>query len=522
MFIRPLLVLVALSCCISLGFAQEPSAASSGAATSSGNGIQFGSSIQSHHVVVIMEENRSISKASQYMPYLNSLATAYSQGMQVYADSHGSWLAYGELTSGLAPFGGEGDGGICTGDGCSQTIYIDNLVRHFASQGITWRGYFQSMPEIGYLGYQSGYYVRRHNPFAFYSDVVNNPAEADNMVPADPYMLQDIENNNLANFTWITPDLAHDAHNGSSDQQALEAADAYLKTFLPQLLSSPPFQAGGDGVLVVTFDESELSGDNQCGGDPDPDNCGGHIWHVVIGPQVNRAYESQTHYKQGSQLRLFCDLLGVNGCPGDGATSPSMSEFFLNGGGGGGGGCSANRDRSVVICSPPANSDLPSPVQITAAAKDNEYRITGMVAYANGQIVAQSSSSTLNASVPLSPGQYQLVVRAWDSSGYYFSSQENFTVTSSCTATQDRTLVICSPVANSDVGSPVQISAAAKDNEYRITGMVAYANGKNVAQSNSGTLNASVPLNPGQYQLVIRAWDSSGYYFSSQENFTVK
>ena len=53
-----------------------------------------------------------------------------------------------------------------------------------------------------------------------------------------------------------------------------------------------------------------------------------------------------------------------------------------------------------------------------------------MIAYANGQIVARSSSGTLSASVQMNPGQYQLVVRAWDSSGYYFSSQENFTVTS--------------------------------------------------------------------------------------------
>lgn len=30
----------------------------------------------------------------------------------------------------------------------------------------------------------------------------------------------------------------------------------------------------------------------------------------------------------------------------------------------------------------------------------------------------------------LSSGHYQLVVRAWDSTGYYFSSQESFTVTS--------------------------------------------------------------------------------------------
>src|SRR5271166_1296913 len=327
-----LFVVIAFSCCVSLSFAQ---------------GL-IGPPVGSHHVVVIMEENRSVSEASQYMPYLNSLATQYSQGLQLYSDSHGSWLAYGELTSGLAPFNGSGVGGICTGDGCSQTITIDNLVRRFANEGITWRGYFQSMPQIGYLGYEYGDYVRRHNPFAFYSDVVNNPAEQQNMLPADPYMLQDIENNNLANFTWITPDLEHDAHNGSSDQAALAAADAYLKTFVPQLLASPPFQPGGDGVLLVTFDEGELSGDNQCGGNPDPDNCGGHIWHVLIGPQVNSAYESDT--------------------------------------------------------------------------------ITGMVAYANGKIVAQSNGSTLNASVPMSSGQYQLVIRAWDTTGPYFSSQQNFTV----------------------------------------------------------------------------------------------
>ncbi|MGB8890107.1 MAG: alkaline phosphatase family protein [Candidatus Korobacteraceae bacterium] len=513
---KGLLLIVTIVCLISAGFAQQLSSSTSDTPGATEGAAQLPASpVRSNHVVVIMEENRSISEASEYMPYLKSLAEQYSQGMQVYSDSHGSWLAYGELTSGLAPFGGEGDGGICTGDGCTQTITIDNLVRHFSSQGITWRGYFQSMPQIGYLGYQYGEYVRRHNPFAFYSDVVDYPAEQQNLLPADPYMLQDIENNHLANFTWISPDLDHDAHNGSDDQQALAAADAYLQTFVPQLLTSPPFQPGGDGVLVVTFDEGELSGDNECGGNNDPNNCGGHIWHVVIGPQVRNAYESNTHYKQGSELRMFCDLLGLTSCPGDGATSPAMSEFFQ------GDTCSASQDHTVVICSPPANSNVPSPVQITAAAKDNEYPITGMVAYANRQIVARSDGATLSASVPLNPGQYELVVRAWDSSGNYFSSQESFTATSACTATQDHTVVICSPQANGSIPSPVQITAAAKDNEYPITGMVAYANGQIVARSSGSTLSGSVRLNPGQYQLVVRAWDSSGNYFSSQEGFRV-
>ena len=378
---------------------------------------------RSKHVVVVMEENRSISEAQQYMPYLYSLAQQYAQGMQVYSDSHGSWLAYGELTSGMAPFGGEGDGGVCNGDGCTQTINIDNLVRHFAGQGVSWRAYFESMPQIGYLGYQYGNYVRRHNPFAFYSDVVYQLSEQLNMKPADPYMLQDIENNDLANFTWISPDLDHDAHNGSDDQQALAAADAYLQTFLPQLLASPPFQPGGDGVLLVTFDEGELSGDNHCGGNPDPNNCGGHIWQVVIGPKVQTTYESNIWYKQGSQLRMFCDLLGLTSCPGDGESSPSMSEFFQSGAPP----CIATQDDTVKICSPAAGSDG-SPIQIVSAARDNEHRITGMVAYVNSQIVATSNAATLNASLPLGAGNYQLVIRAWDTTGYYFSSTLNFSV----------------------------------------------------------------------------------------------
>ena len=66
-----------------------------------------GSVVRSNHVVVVMEENRSINYALEYMPYLASLASQYSEGMQVYSDSHGSWLAYGELTSGIAPRNGE-------------------------------------------------------------------------------------------------------------------------------------------------------------------------------------------------------------------------------------------------------------------------------------------------------------------------------------------------------------------------------------------------------------------------------
>src|SRR5271169_596206 len=193
------LVIIIMSSVISAGFAQELLDSASGTSSAAGSATQsLSSPYQSRHVVVVMEENRSVNQALQYMPYLRSLAQQYSEGMQVYSDSHGSWLAYGELTSGLAPFQGSGDGGICNGDGCSQVITIDNLVRHFSSQGISWKGYFQSMPSIGWMGYELGPYVRRHNPFPFYNDVAYRLPEQRNMVPAVPYMLQDIVNDRLA------------------------------------------------------------------------------------------------------------------------------------------------------------------------------------------------------------------------------------------------------------------------------------------------------------------------------------
>ena len=328
----PLAVLATTLCLLSFGAAQDTTE-TDGTSAGAAQDLQTLGTLgvpHSNHVVVIMEENRSTAKAKQYMSFLAGLASQYSQGVQVYSDSHGSWLAYGELSSGMHPFNGSGDNGVCNGDGCSGTIYIDNIVRRLTALGKTWHGYFQSMPYVGFMGYQYGNYVRRHNPFPFYSDVANSPTQQANMVPLDPYLLQDIAANRLKNFTWISPDLTDDAHNGNNDQLALIIADYYLRNFVPQLLASPPFQAGGDGVLMVTFDEGDPGIDNHCGGNPDPNNCGGGIWHVLIGPKVRQHYVSNTHYMEGSQWRLICDLLGVSPCPGDGASSPSMAEFFTS------------------------------------------------------------------------------------------------------------------------------------------------------------------------------------------------
>jgi hypothetical protein len=69
------------------------------------------------------------------------------------------------------------------------------------------------------------------------------------------------------NFVFITPNLCDDGHDGSGtgapgtdcangQPGGLTSADAFLKTWVPQIMASPAFRK--DGLLIITFDESNF------------------------------------------------------------------------------------------------------------------------------------------------------------------------------------------------------------------------------------------------------------------------
>jgi hypothetical protein len=119
-----------------------------------------------------------------------------------------------------------------------------------------------------------------------------------------------------------------------------------------------------------------------------------------------------------------------------------------------------------------------------------------------------SSSWTL-AEYPLSQTTYSL------SSAHLLSTPPS----PACTATVVG-VKICTPAAGSSVTSPVNISAAAKGN-HTIVSMKAYANGKLVATSKTGSLSANVTLVKTTYTLVVNAWDSVGVLYQHSEKFSV-
>ena len=268
---------------------------------------------RSNHVWIITEENRSYESVigSQYMPYYNSLANKYGLATQYYANQHSSLPALMWLVAGQP---------VTSNNNTTTCFNVDNVVRHLLLRGMTWRSYQEDLPYAGYTGLSWANYVRRHNPLIDFTDTCA-PSQKLNSVPYTQ-LSKDISNHNTPNYAYITPNLQHDAHDGTRAQ-----ADAWLSQQVPKILALPEFQSGGDGLLFIVWDEGTLYTDNRCNAWTSK-GCGGRVATLVIGPQVKRNFKSQKLYHHENLLRTVCDALGFAACPGAAANAAPMSDFF--------------------------------------------------------------------------------------------------------------------------------------------------------------------------------------------------
>ena len=271
-----------------------------GCGGTSGGGVKPPAST---HIFLVVEENHSYSEVigNSAMPYLNGLASKFGLATQYYADVHPSIGNYFMLTTGQIE---------TIDDGFTGTISDDNVVRELVRANKSWRSYAESLPSPGYLGGDSYPYLRHHNPFTYFSDVIGT-SQASNVVPFSQFPA-DLGSGNLPDFSFIIPNALDDAHDGT-----LGAADQWLQSNIDPLVTSSEFQS--NGVLVIVFDESEIT---------DLAHGGGHVAMVIAGPQIKPRVQSSTLFQHQSTLRLVLSTLGVSSFPGDAASAPDMGEFF--------------------------------------------------------------------------------------------------------------------------------------------------------------------------------------------------
>jgi len=236
------------------------------------------------------------------MPYLNTLAQQYALATQYFANTHPSIGNYFQLTAGQI---------ITNDDSYSNTVSVDNIVRHLLKGGKTWKEYSESIPGVGYTGHDQYPYIQHHNPLSYLSDVRGDATQQQNLVPFTQFTA-DMNNGQLPGFSLVVPNNNNDAHDGSLGQ-----ADNWLKANIDPLLANPQFKQ--NGLLLIVFDEAE---------ETDLTHGGGQVALVVVGPEVKAGFRSTTFYQHQDLLRMIATYLGIDPNIGDAATASAMTEFF--------------------------------------------------------------------------------------------------------------------------------------------------------------------------------------------------
>jgi acid phosphatase len=190
-------------------------------------------------VVVIVDENHTQAQAQAGMPFLLQLQNTFGVTTHYTAPTHPSLPNYLMITGG-STFGVTDDA-----PPGSHPVTGTSVFGAAAAHGKTARTYNESMSSNCQLTAEGDYAVK-HNPWAYFVDERAACLTDDVPLTALP---ADIAAGNLPNVGMITPNMCNDGHDCP-----LAAADAFLQTWVPELMNGPDYR-NGDLAIVITFDE---------------------------------------------------------------------------------------------------------------------------------------------------------------------------------------------------------------------------------------------------------------------------
>lgn len=186
-------------------------------------------------------------------------------------------------------------------------------------------------------------YAAKHNPMVFFADTSGNgdPTPANPM--AQHYaplqqLAKDLENNTVADYTWITPNQYNDQHSTlaagyqglTGDAAKIRQGDDFLRQIVPLIMASKAYQE--NGVIILWWDEAEddgVQGDNA-------DDFNHTIPEIIISkhahPNVNGLpYASPVNLTHSSDLRTMQEIFHVGPWLGDAANAVDLSDLFQPG-----------------------------------------------------------------------------------------------------------------------------------------------------------------------------------------------
>jgi hypothetical protein len=296
-------------------------------------------------VFLIIFENKDWSRieGSDHAPYMNKVLlpqAAYTTQYYNPPNLHPSEANYLWIEAGT-------NFGVANDDdpSANHQSTTQHLVTLLDQKGISWKSYQEDISGTECPLTAEGLYAPKHNPMVYFDDVTdtNNPNSTYCINHVRPYseLAADLQNNTVARYNLIIPNLCNDMHNptGCAHPDPIQNGDEWLANNVPAILDSQAYAQGG--VLFITWDE---------GGAYDPDAAivailekalqhvglsqesasDGPIGMIVLSPNAKGGgYSNSIHYTHSSLLRTLQEIFDVTPFLGDAAQATDLSDLFV-------------------------------------------------------------------------------------------------------------------------------------------------------------------------------------------------
>ena len=196
------------------------------------------------HIVIVVEENKDYEEIirNKDVPFLNRLAEEGASLTQMFAEEHPSQGNYFWL------FAGSNLNVGFQNAVPAKSFAAPNLGAQLIEKGLSFKGYSQSLPEIGSTVHDGpvGLYARKHAPWVSFSNVPNGRT----LETSSNLRFADFPSDfgKLPTVAFVIPDLKHDMHDGEPKD-----GDAWLRHNFGAYYD---WAKAHNSLLIVTFDES--------------------------------------------------------------------------------------------------------------------------------------------------------------------------------------------------------------------------------------------------------------------------
>jgi len=438
------------------------------------------------HVIWIWMENHSYSDIignTSQAPYINTIAGECGLATNYHNLSHPSLPNYVGATSGLAvssltPFDPD----------CNPTGSCLTSAASIFGQGESWKAYEESMPS-NCAGSNSGEYAVRHNPPPYFTSL-SGCGTFD--VPY-PQLATDLASNTLPAFSFVTPNLIDDMHDGTINQ-----GDTWLSGNLPTILNSSAYTSGSTAVFI-TWDEGTggSTGEN-CVANTTDASC--KVATIVISPSTAAGSQSATLFSHYSLLGTTEQLLGLP-LLGQAASATTMTSAFN---------LAPMSGNTVTVTNPGSQTaTVGTATSLQISASDSApgqvltYSATGLPTG-----LSINSATGLISGTPATAGTTSVTVTATDTTGAHGSATFTWTVN----PVAGNTVTVTNPGAQStrlntsvSLGIVATDSASGQTLSYTASGLPAGLSINSATGLISGT-----PTRTGTFTVTVTATDTTG------------